>query len=79
MDKIEGPLRRLMDQHPGVSHSVIVRFDRALDDEAVEALGLMPGKPDEALGQLTGDAIRAMAERAEVKTIRSSPEMKTYR
>jgi hypothetical protein len=76
MDKIDGPLRREMEQKPNVSYSVLVSFGRPLEDDAVEAMGLMAGKPTEAVGQLTKSAILAMAKRAEVRRIRLSPAVK---
>jgi hypothetical protein len=76
MDKIDGSLRREMEEKPDVSYSVLVSFVKPLEDEAVEAMGLIAGKPTEAVGQLTKSAILAMAKRAEVRRIRLSPAVK---
>jgi hypothetical protein len=76
VDKIDDGLRREMERKPDVSYSVLVSFVKPLEDEAVEALGLMPGKSTEAIGQLTKDAVLAMAKRREVRRIRLSPVVK---
>ena len=76
MDKIDGSLRREMEEKPDVSYSVLVSFVKPLEDEAVEAMGLLAGKPTEAVGQLSKDAVLAMAKRREVRRIRLSPVVK---
>jgi hypothetical protein len=76
MDKIDGSLRREMEEKPDVSYSVLVSFVKPLEDAAVEAMGLLAGKPTEAVGQLSKDAVLAIAKRREVRRIRLSPVVK---
>jgi hypothetical protein len=75
-EKVARELQRLMERDPGITYSVIVTFTQPMDDEQVDSLGLIPGSPVESLGQLTGDAIRALAARPDVARIRSSPKVK---
>jgi hypothetical protein len=77
-DKIESRLRRQMEDDPGSTYSVIVTFSRPVEDDILDQLGLMPGSPVEALGQLTLDAIAALAAREDVTRIRASPEPQLY-
>jgi hypothetical protein len=78
VDKVESRLRREMDDDPGRTYSVIVTFSQPVGDDVLDQLGLMPGSPVEALGQLTRDAIAALAARKDVTRIRASPEPQLY-
>lgn len=74
--KVDRELQHWMEKEPGITYNVIVTFTTPMNDEQVDAMGLMPASPVEALGQLTGDAIRALAARSDVARIRSSPKVK---
>lgn len=76
MKKVDNELQRQMEKEPDITHSVTVTFTTPVDDAQVEALGLMPASPVEALGQLTGEAIRALAARPDVARVRRSPRVK---
>lgn len=73
MKKIDRELQQLMEKSPDGTFSVIVTFAKPVDEELVEKLGLMPASPVEALGQITAEAITALAYRADVARIRSTP------
>jgi hypothetical protein len=78
LDKVESRLRRQMEEDPDLTYSVIVTFSQPVEGDLLDRLGLMPGSPVEALGQLTRDAIAALATRDDVTHIRSSPEPELY-
>jgi len=78
MDKIESRLRQRMAEDPDLTYSVIITFAQPVEDDLLDRLGLMPGSPVEALGQLTPQVVAEMADRDDVTGIRSSPEPNLY-
>lgn len=78
MAKIDSELQQRMAQDADASHNVIVTFTGPVDEAHVDALDLLPASAVEAIGQLSAEAIRALAARADVARIRRSPDVNAF-